>query len=130
MVQQQLPQHQVAQLYPQMQFPQFANYLPYRQFIPPMYVPQMAVPNYSNNPAYPHPSNGSSYVLMQGGGSQLNAAGFKYKPVPTSSNIGYGNYTNPAAYSINGVTSNLDDANMIKYKDSNFFVPNAQVYIF
>lgn len=126
--QQQLPQHQqVAQLYPQMQFPQFPNYLPYRQFIPPMYVPQMAVPNYSNNPAYPHPSNVSSYVLMPGGGSQLNAAGIKYKPVPSSSNISYGNYTNPAAYSISGATSNLDDANMIKYKDSNFFVQNAQV---
>ncbi|KAL1531043.1 GBF-interacting protein 1-like isoform X3 [Salvia divinorum] len=86
-------------------------------------------------PAYPHPSNGSSYLLMPGNNSHLTPSGVKYgiqqfKPVPTGSPTGFGNFTSPAGYAINapGVvasTAGHDDSSRIKYKDS-LYIPNPQ----
>lgn len=143
MVQQPQPQQQVspvAQMYPQVHLSHFANLMPYRQF---MYVPPMAMQGgYSSNPASypPHPSNGSSYVLMPGpgGSSHLTTAnGLKYgiqqfKPLPTGSATGFGNFTTPTGYTINspgvvsGVTG-IEDSSRLKYKDGNLYIPNPQV---
>ncbi|PIN24689.1 hypothetical protein CDL12_02571 [Handroanthus impetiginosus] len=133
MVQQQ--QQQLAQMYPQLHVSHFANLMPYRQFLSPVYVPPMPVPGYSNSPAYPHPSNGSSYLLMPGNSSHLTASGVKYgiqqfKPVPTGSPTGFGNFTSPTGYAINtpgvvGSATGHDDSSRLKYKDS-LYVPNPQ----
>ncbi|KAL1538131.1 GBF-interacting protein 1-like isoform X1 [Salvia divinorum] len=130
---QQQQQQQLAQMYPQLHVSHFANMMPYRQFMPPVYVPPM--PGYSNSPAYPHPSNGSSYLLMPGNSSHGTPSGVKYgiqqfKPVPTGTPNGFGNFTSPAGYAINapGVvasTAGHDDSSRIKYKDS-LYVPNPQ----
>ncbi|XP_028752176.1 uncharacterized protein LOC114711913 isoform X2 [Neltuma alba] len=132
MVQQQPP---VAQIYPQVHVSHFSNLMPYRQFLSPVYVPPMPMPGYSSNPPYPHPSNGSSYLLMPGGGSHLNANSIKYgvqqfKPVPSGSPTGFGNFTNPTGYAMNapgmvGGATALEDSSRIKYKD-NLYVPNPQ----
>ncbi|GAA0158712.1 hypothetical protein LIER_15661 [Lithospermum erythrorhizon] len=129
--QQQQQQQQLAQMYPQL------HYMPYRQVFPPFYVPPMAMPGYSSNPAYPHPSNGSSFVLMPGGSSHLNSGNVKYgmqqfKPVPTASPSGFGNYSNPTGYAMNtpgvvGGGTGLEEAPRFKYKDNHLYVPNAQV---
>ncbi|KAL1531044.1 GBF-interacting protein 1-like isoform X1 [Salvia divinorum] len=128
-------QQQLTQMYPHLHVSHFANLMPYRQFMPPVYVPPMHVPGYSNSPAYPHPSNGSSYLLMPGNNSHLTPSGVKYgiqqfKPVPTGSPTGFGNFTSPAGYAINapGVvasTAGHDDSSRIKYKDS-LYIPNPQ----
>lgn len=133
--QQQQQQQQLAQMYPQLHVSHFANLMPYRQFLSPVYVPPMPVPGYSNSPAYPHPSNGSSYLLMPGNSSHLTPNGVKYgiqqfKPVPTGSPTGFGNFTSPAGYAMNtpGVvasTAGHDDSSRLKYKD-NLYVPNPQ----
>ncbi|KAL0319427.1 UNVERIFIED_CONTAM: hypothetical protein Sangu_2098900 [Sesamum angustifolium] len=133
--QQQQQQQQLAQMYPQLHVSHFANLMPYRQFLSPVYVPPMPVPGYSNSPAYPHPSNGSSYLLMPGNSSHLTPSGVKYgiqqfKPVPTGSPTGFGNFTNPTGYAINtpGVVGSVgghDDSSRLKYKDS-LYVPNPQ----
>ncbi|XP_042052382.1 GBF-interacting protein 1-like isoform X3 [Salvia splendens] len=133
--QQQHQQQQLAQMYPHLHVSHFANLMPYRQFMPPVYVPPMHVPGYSNSPAYPHPSNGSSYLLMPGNSSHLTPSGVKYgiqqfKPVPTGSPTGFGNFTSPTGYAINapGVvasTAGHDDSSRIKYKDS-LYIPNPQ----
>ncbi|XP_044486629.1 GBF-interacting protein 1-like isoform X3 [Mangifera indica] len=135
MVQQQQPP-QMTQMYPQVHVSHYTNLMPYRQFISPLYVPQMAVPGYSSNPAYPHPSNGSSYLLMPGGSSPLSANGLKYgiqqfKPVPAGSPTGFGNFTSPTGYTINGPNvvgsaAGLEDSSRMKYKDGNLYVPNPQ----
>ncbi|KAK7255677.1 hypothetical protein RIF29_29094 [Crotalaria pallida] len=131
-------QHQppVAQMYPpQVHLSHYANLMPYRQFLSPVYVPPMGMPGYSSNHPYPHPTNGSSYVLMPGGGSHLNANNLKYgvqqfKPVPTASPTGFGNFANPTGYAmispgvVGGATA-LDDSSRVKYKD-NLYVPNPQ----
>ncbi|KAK1358490.1 GBF-interacting protein [Heracleum sosnowskyi] len=131
-------QPQLAQMYPQVHVSHYANLMPYRQFISPVYVPPMAVPaGYSSNPAYPHPSNGSSYLMMPGpgGSSHLPASGLKYgmqqfKPVPTGSPTGFGNFTSPNGYAINasgvGSATGLEDSSRLKYKDGNLYVPNPQ----
>ncbi|KAL0415056.1 UNVERIFIED_CONTAM: hypothetical protein Slati_3337500 [Sesamum latifolium] len=128
-------QQQLAQMYPQLHVSHFANLMPYRQFLSPVYVPPMPVPGYSNSPAYPHPSNGSSYLLMPGNSSHLTPSGVKYgiqqfKPVPTGSPTGFGNFTNPTGYAINtpgvvGSARGHDDSSRLKYKD-NLYVPNPQ----
>lgn len=133
--QQQQQQQQLAQMYPQLHVSHFANLMPYRQFLSPVYVPPMPVPGYSNSPAYPHPSNGSSYLLMPGNSSHLTSSGVKYgiqqfKPVPTGSPTGFGNFTNPTGYAINtpgvvGSAGGHDDSSRLKYKDS-LYVPNPQ----
>ncbi|KAI3455608.1 hypothetical protein Pfo_012271 [Paulownia fortunei] len=133
--QQQQQQQQLAQMYPQLHVSHFANLMPYRQYLSPVYVPPMPVPGYSNSPAYPHPSNGSSYLLMPGNSSHLTPSGVKYgiqqfKPVPTGSPTGFGNFTSPTGYAINtpGVVSSAaghDDTSRLKYKDS-LYVPNPQ----
>ncbi|XP_010932459.1 uncharacterized protein [Elaeis guineensis] len=130
------PQQQVAQLYPQVQIPHYPNFVPYRQFFSPVYVPQMAMPNYSSNPAYPHPSNGNNYFLMPGANSHITAGSMKYatsqyKPVPVGSPTGYGNYANPAGFTINspgtiGSAAGLEDVSRIKYKDNSLYVPTPQ----
>ncbi|KAF5751244.1 hypothetical protein HS088_TW02G00254 [Tripterygium wilfordii] len=135
MVQQQ-QQPPMAQMCPQVHVPHFTNLMPYRQFISPVFVPQMAVPGYSNNPGYPHPSNGSSYLLMPGGSTHLGANGLKYglqqfKPVPGGSPTGFGNFSNPTGYAVNGPggvgsATGLEDSSRIKYKESNLYVPNPQ----
>ncbi|KAF8388757.1 hypothetical protein HHK36_025437 [Tetracentron sinense] len=134
MVQQQ--QQQMAQMYPQVHVSHFANVMPYRQFLSPVYVPPMAMPGYSSNPAYAHPSNGSSYLMMPGGSPHLTASGLKYgtqqfKPVPTGSPTGFGNFTSPAGYAINapgavGGATGLEDSTRIKYKEGNIYIPNPQ----
>ena len=131
---QQQQQQQFGQMHPQLHVSHFANMMPYRQFLPPVYVPPM--PGYSNSPTYPHPSNGSSYLLMPGNSSHGTPSGVKYgiqqfKPVPTGSPTGFGNFTSPAGYAINapGVvasTAGHDDSSRIKYKDS-LYIPNPQV---
>lgn len=136
MQQQQQQQPPVAQMYPQVHVSHFANLMPYRQFLSPVYVPPMAMPGYSNSPQYPHPTNGNSYLLMPGGGSHLNANSLKYgvqqfKPVPTGSPTGFGNYANPTGYAmiapgVVGGASTLEDSSRVKYKD-NLYVPNPQV---
>lgn len=130
-------QQAVAQMYPHMHVSPFANLMPYRQFMSPLYVPPVAVPSYSSNAAYPHPSNGSSYVLMPGNSSHLSASGVKYgiqqfKPLPTGSPSGFGNFTSPAGYAVStpgvvGSGTGLEDTSRIKYKDGNLYVPNLQV---
>ncbi|KAJ0007147.1 hypothetical protein Pint_29056 [Pistacia integerrima] len=135
MVQQQQPP-QMTQMYPQVHVSHFTNLMPYRQFISPLYVPQMAVPGYSSNPAYPHPTNGSSYLLMPGGSSHLSANGLKYgiqqfKPVPAGSPTGFGSFTSPTGYAMNGPNvvgsgAGLEDSSRMKYKDGNLYVPNPQ----
>lgn len=130
-------QPQMAQMYPQVHVSHFPNIMPYRQIISPVYLPQMAMPGYSSNPAYPHPSNGSNYLLMPGGSSHLSTNGLKYgiqqfKPVPTASPTGFGNFTSPAGYAINapsvvGSVSGLEDSSRMKYKDGNLYVSNQQV---
>ncbi|KAI3463234.1 hypothetical protein Pfo_019897 [Paulownia fortunei] len=134
MVQQQ-QQQQLAQMYPQVHVSHFANLMPYRQFLSPVYVPPMPMPGYSNSPAYPHPSNGSSYLLMPGNSSHLTPSNLKYgiqqfKPVPTGSPTGFGNFTSPTGYALNtpgvvGSTAGHEDSSRLKYKDS-LYVPNAQ----
>ncbi|KAK1360286.1 GBF-interacting protein [Heracleum sosnowskyi] len=130
-------QPQLAQMYPQVHVSHYANIMPYRQFLSPVYVPPMAVPaGYSSNPAYPHPSNGNSYLLMPGpgGSSHLPAGGVKYgiqqfKPVPTGSPNGFGNFAGPNGYAINapsGSATGLEDSSRMKYKDGNLYVPNPQ----
>lgn len=134
-------QPQLAQMYPQVHVSHYANVMPYRQFLSPVYVPPMAVPaGYSSNPAYPHPSNGNSYLLMPGpgGSSHLPAGGVKYgiqqfKPVPTGSPNGFGNFAGPNGYAINapsGSATGLEDSSRMKYKDGNLYVPNPQVSFF
>ncbi|XP_022853197.1 uncharacterized protein LOC111374710 isoform X4 [Olea europaea var. sylvestris] len=134
---QQQQQQQLAQMYPQVHVPHFTNLMPYhRQFISPVYVPPMPVPGYSNTSAYPHPSNGSSYLVMPGNSSHLTASSLKYgvqqfKPVPTGSPTGFGNFTSPSGYAINtpgvvGSATGHEDSSRLKYKDNNLYVPNAQ----
>ncbi|XP_008784271.2 GBF-interacting protein 1-like [Phoenix dactylifera] len=131
------PQQQpVAQLYPQVPISHYPNFVPYRHLFSPVYVPQMAMPNYSNNPAYPHPSNGNNYFLMPGANSHVTAGSMKYatsqyKPVPVGSPTGYGNYANPAGFTINspgtiGSAAGLEDVSRIKYKDNSLYVPTPQ----
>ncbi|KAL1811332.1 hypothetical protein DCAR_0623383 [Daucus carota subsp. sativus] len=128
-------QPQLAQMYPQVHLSHYANMMPYRQFLSPVYVPPMAVPaGYTSNPSYPHPSSGNSYLLMPGGSSHLPGSGVKYgiqqfKPVPTGSPTGFGNFTNPNGYPINAPTvsaTGLEDSSRLKYKDVNLYVPNPQ----
>ncbi|XP_063950211.1 GBF-interacting protein 1-like isoform X4 [Daucus carota subsp. sativus] len=130
-------QPQLAQMYPQVHVSHYPNLMPYRQFISPVYVPPMAMPaaGYSSNPAYPHPSNGSSYLMMPGGSSHLSQNGLKYgiqqfKPVPTGSQTGFGNFTSPNGYAINapgvGSATGLEDSSRLKFKDGNLYVPNPQ----
>lgn len=137
---QQVQQHQpIAQMYPQVHVSHYANLMPYRHVFSPVYVPPMAMPGYSSNAAYPHPPNGSNYLLMPGGGSHLSANGLKYgiqqfKPVPTGSASGFGNFTSPTGYAINtpgviGSATGLKDSSRMKYKDGNLYVPNPQVNI-
>ncbi|XP_060172908.1 uncharacterized protein LOC132603738 isoform X2 [Lycium barbarum] len=132
-----LQQHQpMAQMYPQVHVSHYANLMPYRHVYSPVYVPPMAMPGYSSNAAYPHPPNGSNYLLMPGGGSHLSANGLKYgiqqfKPVPTGSASGFGNFTSPTGYAINtpgviGSATGLEDSSRMKYKDGNLYVPNPQ----
>lgn len=130
------PPPPMAQMYPQVHVSHYANLMPYRQFLSPVYVPPMAVPNYSNSPAYPHPSNGNSYLMMPGGSSHLTANGLKYgiqqyKPVPSGSPTGFGNFTSPTGYTMNapgvGSATGLEDSSRLKYKDGNLYVPNPQV---
>ncbi|KAK6773375.1 hypothetical protein RDI58_028613 [Solanum bulbocastanum] len=134
---QQVQQHQpIAQMYPQVHVSHYANVMPYRHVFSPVYVPPMAMPGYSSNAAYPHPPNGSNYLLMPGGGSHLSANGLKYgiqqfKPVPTGSASGFGNFTSPTGYAINtpgviGSATGLEDSSRMKYKDGNLYVPNPQ----
>lgn len=136
---QQQQQPPVAQMYPQVHVSHFANLMPYRQFLSPVYVPPMAMPGYSSNPAAypPHPSNANSYLLMPGGGSShLAPSGIKYgiqqfKPVPTGSPTGFGNFTSPTGYAINapgvvGSATGIEDSSRLKYKDGNLYVPNPQ----
>ncbi|XP_010314322.1 uncharacterized protein [Solanum lycopersicum] len=134
---QQVQQHQpIAQMYPQVHVSHYANLMPYRHVFSPVYVPPMAMPGYSSNAAYPHPPNGSNYLLMPGGGSHLSANGLKYgiqqfKPVPTGSASGFGNFTSPTGYAINtpgviGSATGLKDSSRMKYKDGNLYVPNPQ----
>ncbi|CAN4115592.1 unnamed protein product [Withania somnifera] len=134
---QQVQQHQpIAQMYPQVHVSHYANLMPYRHVFSPVYVPPMAMPGYSSNAAYPHPPNGSNYLLMPGGGSHLSANGLKYgiqqfKPVPTGSASGFGNFTSPTGYTINspgviGSATGLEDSSRIKYKDGNLYIPNPQ----
>ncbi|KAJ8560915.1 hypothetical protein K7X08_027105 [Anisodus acutangulus] len=134
---QQVQQHQpIAQMYPQVHVSHYANLMPYRHVYSPVYVPPMAMPGYSSNTAYPHPPNGSNYLLMPGGGSHLSANGLKYgiqqfKPVPTGSASGFGNFTSPTGYAINtpgviGSATGLEDSSRMKYKDGNLYVPNPQ----
>ncbi|CAN4095270.1 unnamed protein product [Withania somnifera] len=134
---QQVQQHQpIAQMYPQVHVSHYANLMPYRHVFSPVYVPPMAMPGYSSNAAYPHPPNGSNYLLMPGGGSHLSTNGLKYgiqqfKPVPTGSASGFGNFTSPTGYAINtpgviGSATGLEDSSRIKYKDGNLYVPNSQ----
>ncbi|KAL3322170.1 hypothetical protein AABB24_039679 [Solanum stoloniferum] len=134
---QQVQQHQpIAQMYPQVHVSHYANLMPYRHVFSPVYVPPMAMPGYSSNAAYPHPPNGSNYLLMPGGGSHLSANGLKYgiqqfKPVPTGSASGFGNFTSPTGYAINtpgviGSATGLEDSSRMKYKDGNIYVPNPQ----
>ncbi|XP_049355625.1 uncharacterized protein LOC125820236 isoform X1 [Solanum verrucosum] len=134
---QQVQQHQpIAQMYPQVHVSHYANLMPYRHVFSPVYVPPMAMPGYSSNAAYPHPPNGSNYLLMPGGGSHLSANGLKYgiqqfKPVPTGSASGFGNFTSPTGYAINtpgviGSATGLEDSSRMKYKDGNLYVPNPQ----
>lgn len=134
---QQVQQHQpIAQMYPQVHVSHYANLMPYRHVFSPVYVPPMAMPGYSSNAAYPHPPNGSNYLLMTGGGSHLSASGLKYgiqqfKPVPTGSASGFGNFTSPTGYAINtpgviGSATGLEDSSRMKYKDGNLYVPNPQ----
>ncbi|KAL5579530.1 hypothetical protein UlMin_011972 [Ulmus minor] len=135
MVQQQ-QQPPVAQMYPQVHVSHFANLMPYRQFLSPVYVPPMAMPGYSSSAAYPHPSNGNSYLLMPGGSTHLNANSLKYgvqqfKPVPTGSQTGFGNFANPNGYAMNapgvvGGASGLEDSSRMKYNDGNIYVTNPQ----
>ncbi|XP_072978932.1 uncharacterized protein [Typha angustifolia] len=134
--QQPVQPQQVTQLYPQVHISHYPNFMPYRHIFSPVYVPPMALPNYSANPAYPHPSNGNNYVIMPGGSSQLTAGGMKYttsqyKSVPPGSTAGYGNYTNPAGFTINppgtiGGAPSIEDVTRIKYKDNSLYVPNPQ----
>ncbi|PIA43144.1 hypothetical protein AQUCO_02000520v1 [Aquilegia coerulea] len=129
-------QQPVPQMYPQVHVSHFPNYMPYRQFLSPVYVPPMAMPGYSGNPAYPHPSTGNSYLLMPGGSSHLAAGGLKYgatqyKPIPAGAPTGFGNYSNPTGYALNGPgtvggATGLDDPTRMKYKDSNLYVPTPQ----
>ncbi|KAJ0988464.1 hypothetical protein J5N97_006820 [Dioscorea zingiberensis] len=133
--QQQLVQQQhqpVAQMYPQVHVSHLPNFVPYRHVYSPVYASPMAMPNYTGNPTYPHPSNANSYLLMPGGTSHINSAAVKYansqfKPVPT----GYGNFTNPAGYTMAtpgsiGNATVLDDSTRIKYKDNNLYTSNPQ----
>ncbi|XXG51371.1 hypothetical protein AAC387_Pa02g5160 [Persea americana] len=130
-------QQTVPQLYPpQVHISHFPNFMSYRQFLSPMYAPPIAMPNYSSNSSYPHPSSGSNYLLMQGGNSHLTTGGLKYatsqyKPVPAVGPTGYGNYANPAGYTMNapGTINNtvgIEDASRIKYKDGNLYIPKLQ----
>lgn len=139
MVQQQPPvqpqQHPVAQLYPPVHISHYPNFLPYRPVLSPVYVPPLAMPNYSSNPAYPHPSNANNYVLMPGANSHITAGGMKYsssqyKSIPVGSPTGYGNYANPAGFTISpgtiGSATGLEDATRIKYKENNLYIPAPQ----
>ncbi|XP_039124801.1 GBF-interacting protein 1-like isoform X2 [Dioscorea cayenensis subsp. rotundata] len=139
MQQQQLVQQQqqpMAQMFPPVHVSHLPNFVPYRHIFSPVYGPPMAMPNYTGNPTYPHPSNANNYLLMPGGTSHLNPAAVKYtnsqyKPVPTGTLPGYGNFTNPAGYNMAtpgtiGNTTNLDDSTRIKYKDSNPYTSNQQ----
>lgn len=141
MQQQQLVQQQqqpMAQMFPPVHVSHLPNFVPYRHIFSPVYGPPMAMPNYTGNPTYPHPSNANNYLLMPGGTSHLNPAAVKYtnsqyKPVPTGTLPGYGNFTNPAGYNMAtpgtiGNTTNLDDSTRIKYKDSNPYTSNQQVH--
>ncbi|KAF5175294.1 putative dentin sialophosphoprotein [Thalictrum thalictroides] len=129
-------QQPIPQMYPQVHVSHFPNYMPYRQFLSPVYVPPMAMPGYSGNPAYPHPSNGNSYLLMPGGGSHLAAGGLKYgatqyKPIPPGAPTGFGSYSNPTGYALNGPgtvggATGLEDPTRMKYKDGNLYVPSPQ----
>ncbi|KAK1360288.1 hypothetical protein POM88_044762 [Heracleum sosnowskyi] len=114
-------QPQLTQMYPQVHVSHYTNIMPYRQFLSPVYVPPMAVPGGSSSyPAYPHPSNGNSSLLMPGpgGSSHLPAGGVKYgmqqfKPVPTGSPNGFGNFAGPNGYAINapsGSATGLEDS--------------------
>ncbi|XP_010917133.1 uncharacterized protein [Elaeis guineensis] len=142
MVQQQPPvqpqqqQQPIAQLYPQVHIPHYPNFVPYRHILSPVYVPPMAMPNYSSNPAYPHPSNGNNYFLVPGTNSHITPGSMKYatsqyKPVPIGSPTGYGNYANPAGFTIGspgplGSATGLEDMNRIKYKENSLYVPTPQ----
>ncbi|XP_038985332.1 GBF-interacting protein 1-like isoform X2 [Phoenix dactylifera] len=131
------PQQQpIGQLYPQVHISHYPNFVPYRHILSPVYVPPMAVPNYSSNTAYPHPSNGNNYVLMPGANSHITAGSMKYapsqyKPVPTGSPTGYGNYANPAGFTISspgtlGSATGLEDMTRIKYKENSLYIPTPQ----
>ncbi|KAK4764148.1 hypothetical protein SAY87_013586 [Trapa incisa] len=138
--QQQHLQPVASQMYPQVHVSHFTNMMPYRQFLSPVYVPPMALPGYSSNPSYPSPhlSNGNSYMMMPGAAtSHISTGGLKYgiqqfKPVPTGSPTGFGNFSGPAGYAVNatgGVVGNANgmDDSRIKYKDSNIYAnPQAE----
>ncbi|CAN6455653.1 unnamed protein product [Victoria cruziana] len=134
-----MQQQQMAAVYPQptgVHLPQFPNFFPYRQILSPLYVPPMAVPSFSGSPGYPHPPAGSSYLIMPGGSTHLTPGGLKYapaqyKPIPSATPIGYGNYSNPAGYAVTtpmtlGGSTGVDDVSRIKYKENNLYIPNPQ----
>lgn len=139
MVRQQPPfqpqQQPIAQLYPQVHISHYPSFVPHRHILSPVYVPPMALPNYSSNPAYPHPSNGNNHVLMPGANSHITAGSMKYaasqyKPVPIASPTGYGNYANPAGFTIPGTlgsATGLEEVTRIKYKENSLYVPTPQV---
>ncbi|KAL6961791.1 hypothetical protein U1Q18_045761 [Sarracenia purpurea var. burkii] len=75
-----------------------------------------------------------------GSSSHLSANNLKYgiqpfKPVPSGSPTGFGNFTNPTGYAINapgavGSAVGLEDSSRLKYKDGNLYVSNPQVHTF
>ncbi|OIS98771.1 hypothetical protein A4A49_13885 [Nicotiana attenuata] len=77
---------------------------------------------------------------MPGVSSHLSTNGLKYgiqqfKPVPTGSTSGLGTFTSLTSYAVNtsgviGSTTGVEDSSRLKYKDTNFYVPNPQVSIF
>ncbi|CAN6455652.1 unnamed protein product [Victoria cruziana] len=94
------------------------------------------MPSFSGSPGYPHPPAGSSYLIMPGGSTHLTPGGLKYapaqyKPIPSATPIGYGNYSNPAGYAVTtpmtlGGSTGVDDVSRIKYKENNLYIPNPQ----
>ncbi|XP_047340917.1 uncharacterized protein LOC124944651 isoform X2 [Impatiens glandulifera] len=117
---------QMAQMYPQVHVSHFPNLMPYRQYLSPVYVPPMPMPaGYSTTPTFAHPTSGNSYMMMPGGNSHRLGMQ-QFKPVPSGSPTGFGNFTNPNGYAINPPTAVLDESSRMKYKDSNLYVPNQQ----
>lgn len=120
-------QHSISQMCPQVHIPRFPNFIPYRQEYPPVFVPPMAaVPGFSSNLAY-HLSGVSSHLPT----NNLKYAPSQIEGVPAGGPASYGNFTNPAVYSIDTSGSvgptGLEDVWRIEYTDGNMFVPNPLV---